>query len=166
MINMPYQATLVYNTPLLRKAVLHFWWRSIGVKFVLVLAGVVCCLALQIASGDRSWLLGVCASATVLGFGFPIALYGVHYRNTLEKFRAMGQPQAQLTVSEDTFSLSSGAGSATLPWSSVAEVWQFQDVWLLLFSKAQFSTLPLACIPSEMRAFILERIKAAGGRID
>jgi hypothetical protein len=162
---MTYQSTLVYDENLLRKAVLHFWWRSLGVKFVLVLAVAVCGLAVLVASGDRSWLMGVCASATILGIGFPIALYLMHYRNTLAKFKAMGQPQAQFTVKEETFSFSSGAGEATLPWSSVVEVWQFQEVWLLLFSRAHFSTLPLACMPSGMQTFILERIKATGGRI-
>lgn len=38
-----------------------------------------------------------------MGIGFPIALHVVHYRATLAKFRATSQPQAQLTLAEDTF---------------------------------------------------------------
>ena len=36
---------------------------------------------------------------------------------------------------------------------------------LLLFSKSQFIILPTVCLPAEMQAFILEQVKAAGGKV-
>jgi len=35
----------------------------------------------------------------------------------------------------------------------------------LLYSKAQFSTLPLACLSPETQAFVLQRVQAAGGKV-
>lgn len=37
-------------------------------------------------------------------------------------------------------------------------------MWLLL-SKAQSVTLPLACVPNDMQAFIAERVTHAGGKL-
>jgi hypothetical protein len=100
------------------------------------------------------------------GAMFVAAIYFVHYRNALQKFRDMGQPRATFRASEESFTVSSGAGTSTLPWSSVTQVWKFKNCWLLLFSKAQFMTLPLACISEDMRSFVLKRVVAAGGKAD
>jgi YcxB-like protein len=87
------------------------------------------------------------------------------YRNALHKLKAMGNAQATLDASATSLSLSSAAGTATLPWSAVAEVWRFKSCWLLLFSKSQFVTLPLENLNPEAAAFILDRIRASGGKV-
>jgi hypothetical protein len=77
----------------------------------------------------------------------------------------MGNGQAELTATPSTLSFSSAAGTSSIPWASVREIWQFQTFWLLLFSKAHFSTLPLADVSPELQEFILERVRATGGKI-
>jgi hypothetical protein len=162
---MPYQTTLNFNESLIRKAVLSFWWRVVGFKFVIamVLIGSSLCFFLYI--GDRSWFVGAHATVLTIGISFLIALYWTHYRNGLKKFRAMSSPQATFSASESSFTLQSDLGSSTLPWSSITEIWQFEQYWLMLFSKAQFVTLPLADISPEFRASILERVRTSGGVI-
>lgn len=120
---------------------------------------------MRIVGGDSSWFVGVLASVLALGIIFMVALYLIHYRNALHKLEAMGRPQATLDVTETSLSLSSGAGTATLPWSAVTELWQFKSCWLLLFSKSQFVTLPLADMTPEAKTFILARIRASGGKV-
>jgi hypothetical protein len=44
-------------------------------------------------------------------------------------------------------------------------VWRFESYWLLLFSKAHFATIPLEGISEQMRVYVLERVKCAGGKI-
>ena len=83
----------------------------------------------------------------------------------MKVYQKMRNPTATLRVEDDTFTLSSSIGTTTLHWTAVKELWKFQSSWLLLFSKAQFSTLPIDDLSSEMRAFILERIQAAGGKV-
>ncbi len=162
---MPYQTTLNYNEPLIRKAVLSFWWRVVGLKLIVAMALIALSLGFFLNSGDRSWFVGVHATVLVICIVFLFMLYWTHYRNGLAKFRAMGSPNATFSASESSFTLESGAGKSTLPWSSVTEIWQFEHYWLMLFSKAQFVTLPLADIPPEFRASILERVRASGGVI-
>jgi len=162
---MTYGATLRYNEALLREAVLAFWWRSVGLAYLIALAVLFASLAFLLFLGDASWAVGAIGTTLAVGVAFPVALYFVHYRNSLRKFRSMGSPQSSFAASESSFSLSSGAGSSTLPWSAITEVWQFSTCWLLLFSKAHFVTLPLADVNSELRALILQRVRASGGKI-
>jgi heme/copper-type cytochrome/quinol oxidase subunit 4 len=162
---MPFQTTLIYNEILLRHAILAYWRRSVGFGFLLALAITALSLAMLLYQGNSSWVVGVLASVLLVGVLFIAAIYFVHLGNSMQKFKAMGSPQASFIADKSEFSFSSGAGQATLPWQSVIEVWQFPEFWLLLFSKAQFVTLPTANLPSEMRAFIVERVRANGGKI-
>ncbi|HET7330603.1 YcxB family protein [Dyella sp.] len=162
---MELRASLTYSPSLIRQAVWAFWRRVVGLQFPAALILITIGLVALLRSGDRSWLVGVVASVLILGTLFMVALFLVHYRNSTQKLRAMGAPQAELIATHSSLSLSSGAGTVSLPWSSVSEVWQFPTFWLLLFSKNQFSTLPLADVSTELRKFMLQRVGEAGGKI-
>ncbi len=161
-----HQAKLHYDEALLREALFGFWWRTVTGR--LLVAMVVCIAGFVYfwVSGDRSWIIGAFGAALLFGVGMIAAVFFVHSANMKRKFRDMGSPEATFTAFESSFSVASGAGSSTIPWSSVTEVWKLKRCWLLLFSRAQFITLPLASVPEEMRTFILQRIADAGGRTD
>ena len=163
---MPHEATLIYSTPLLRQAVFAFWRRSVGVGFFVALLIAALGLVVLMALGQASWLIGGLAVVLVLGIAFATVVYVVHYRNSLRKFRQMDNPQATFRAEESSFTMSSDIGTTTLQWSAVKELWQFPSVWLLLYSKSQFTTLPLACLPPETQAYIVQCIRAAGGKVD
>jgi hypothetical protein len=163
---MPHEATLIYSTTLLRQAVFAFWRRSVGVGFFVALLIAALGLVVLVALGQASWLIGGLAAVLVLGIAFATVVYVVHYRNSLRKFRQMDNPQATFRAEESSFTMSSDIGTTTLQWSTVKELWQFPSVWLLLYSKSQFTTLPLACLPPETQAYIVQCIRAAGGKID
>ncbi len=159
-----HRAVLKYSAPLLRQAVLGFWWRVVGIRFLVALALVALGFALSIREGDTSWVTGVMGSVLVAGTLFAVAIYVVHYRNAMQKLKAMGSSEATLEASDDALALSSGAGSASLPWSAVMEIWRLKGCWLLLLSRSQFVTLPLADLAPDLKNFILEKVQAAGGK--
>jgi len=163
---MPHEATLIYRTTLLRQAVFACWRRSVGVGFFVALLIAALGLVVLMALGQASWLIGGLAVVLVLGIAFATVVYVVHYRNSLRKFRQMDNPQATFRAEESSFTMSSDIGTTTLQWSAVKELWQFPSVWLLLYSKSQFTTLPLACLPPETQAYIVQCIRAAGGKVD
>ena len=162
---MQQQATLIYSEPLLRKAVSVFWRRTVGLSFLFALLFTASSLAVLIWYGDRAWLVGVVGAILFLAIALALLVYFVHRHNALAKFRAMGAPTASLTIDHASLTMTSELGSTTLPWSSVKEIWQYPSFWLLFFSKGQFVTLPLASVPAEMRAFILGRVSATGGKV-
>jgi len=157
--------TLEYTESLVREAVFAFWRRTVGIGFFVALALLACSLAFLLWHGDRSWLVGAIGAFLVFGLGFAFLVYFIHMRNALAKFRGMGSPIATLKLADASFTISSGLGSTSLQWSAVPEVWRFPSFWLLLFSKAQFVTLPLATLPADAQEFILSRVSAAGGKV-
>lgn len=163
---MDYETTLEYSLPLLREAVAGFWWRSVGVGMLIALAVCAGMLAFLLAQGDRSWVVGLLGASTVMGAAISLAIYVVHYRNAVQKFRDMGVPRATFKASVDSFTVSSDVATSTLPWSAITQVWKFKNCWLLLFSKAQFMTFPLASVSQDLQSFVLARVAAAGGKAD
>jgi YcxB-like protein len=162
---MSHEITLHYDESLLRRAAFQIWRRQIGVGFIITLVVLAVGLVTMIANGDTSWLVG--AAGTTLGMGIlvRIALYVVHYRRALQRLKMMGKPEATLILSESSFTISSEIGSSTLPWSAISEIWRFPDFWLLFVSRSSFSTLPLADFSAEAKAFFIERVRAAGGKV-
>ena len=156
---------LTYDEHLLRWAVFAFWRRSIGISFPIALVVVAIIFISLLAQGDLSWIVGAIGMFIVLSIAFVLVVYVVHYRNAIAKLRDMGPPQATFIAEESSFSISSGIGDSTIRWSSVIELWRFSNFWLLLFSKSQFITLPLATISPEMQTFVLKSVQASGGKI-
>ncbi|RYG96027.1 MAG: YcxB family protein [Alphaproteobacteria bacterium] len=163
---MEHETTLEYSVPLLREAVAGFWRRSVGMGMLIALAICAGMLGVLLAQGDKSWVVGLLGAVVTLGAAFVVAIYAVHYRNAIQKFRDMGSPRATFRASDNSFTVSSDLATSTVPWSTVTQIWKFKNCWLLLFSKAQFMTLPLASVPQDMQVFVLERVAAAGGRTD
>ena len=159
------RATLNYTERLVEKAVRLFWLRTVGYGELVAVVVMTTVLAWRLMEGDRSWFVGVLATLVFLSIAIPLAIYFGHYRNSLGKFREMKQPIAEFVVDEDALTLSSDLGATTLKWGAVTEVWRFESLWLLLFSKSQFVTIPLDGLPESMREFVLERVRASGGKI-
>jgi len=163
---MHFTATLTYDKALLRKAAFAFWRRSVGVFFPLVLLSLSGYLAVQAVTSRRDWLWGAMTASVLLGYLVCGAVFVVHYRSGLTKLRDMGSPIAEFTAQDDSFTLTSSIGTACMKWSSVTGVWRFESFWLLLFSRANFSTLPLQNVTPEMQSFVLDRIRSFGGKVD
>jgi len=162
---MTHSATLIYSESLVRQAVFSFWWRGVGVGYFLAIAVASLWVTFSVAAGDRSWVIGVMGTVTVMGVVIAPVVLIVHYRNSMQKFREMVAASATIVAAEATFTLASDLGSSTFKWAVVKEIWKFQDFWLLIFSRSQFATLPLESIPVEMQNFILQRVTAYGGKI-
>ncbi|TLY18872.1 MAG: YcxB family protein, partial [Nitrospirae bacterium] len=120
---MYHETTLIYSEALLRQAVFAFWRRSVGVSFLVALLVAALGLGVLVTQGVASWLVGALAAVLVLGIGFAAAVYVVHYRKSLRKFRQMDKPQAMFRADESSFTMSSDVGTTTLQWSAVKELW-------------------------------------------
>ncbi|QNA88025.1 YcxB family protein [Massilia sp. Dwa41.01b] len=162
---MPLETTLIYSESLIRQATFAYWRRTVGVFFVPVLLALTACFLVLLMQRDLSWITGMIG--TVIGFGYLISasLYVVHYRNSLAKFRRFKDAMVTFHADNNSFTMKSSAGTSTLHWAAVKEVWKFEDVWLLLFSKAQFSTLPVANLSPELRQLIVGSVESAGGKV-
>jgi hypothetical protein len=103
---------LSYSESLIRRAVLAFWFRVTGWRFFIAFALVLVPFTYLVAIGDRSWWVGVFGSILVLAVLFAFALYFVHYRASITKFRAMKNPEATFEAGEERFRVCSDIGSS------------------------------------------------------
>src|SRR5271165_4124563 len=93
---MTHQVTLRYDEQLLRRVVLCFWWRVVGLPFVVALVVAAASLVVLILGGDRSWIVGFLATVLGMGIAVIVAVYVVHYRNVMQKFKATGRPRSNI----------------------------------------------------------------------
>lgn len=162
---MKYKIVLNYTETLIRQAVLRFWWRTVGLGFFVALAILSGLFVFMLVSNQSGWEVGALGAILIFTITFVTVIYFIHYRRSIRKFRSMISPVASLEVSELEFTFSSDIGATTLTWAAISEVLVFENMWLFLFSKAQFSTIPLTGISSEAKDFILSKVKSAGGKI-
>ena len=162
---MRHVATLKYDEHLVSRAVRSYWLRSMGWKTPVAVVIVAALFVTRLAMNDRSWLVGLLGGVAMLGIVMPVAVYWTHYRNSMAKFRELGNPVATLLAEEASFTLSSDAGASILKWNAVTELWRFEGLWLFLFSKAHFATIPLDAMSAEMQSYVLDRVRAAGGKV-
>ncbi|MFN9548896.1 MAG: YcxB family protein [Pirellulaceae bacterium] len=157
--------TLRFSPALLRSAVIGFWWRTVGIRYLLALAAVSLCVGYLVWQGDRSWLIGLLGAVLIFGGLIPAAFFWTQYRQAFAKLRGMKSPEARLAVSDAGLTVSSDLARSEIPWSAVTAVWRFPMFWLLVFSRSQFLTIPLESVPLDVRDRIMSGVEKAGGKV-
>jgi YcxB-like protein len=158
--------TLHYTETFLYRVVRLFWWRKTGVSYFATFTLLAVALGYFWSHGDRSWWVGALAAVLLLGLTVGIAVYVVHHRQTLSRFRRLRTPTATLEMGAERFRLSSDVATSEAAWSTITEVWKFDDFWLLFFSPAQFVTIPLADLDDAARQFLHDRLLAHGAKFE
>jgi hypothetical protein len=151
--------TLHFTEGLLRRAVRAFWWQGTGWSYVVSVA--LCCawFAFRLWSGDRSWVVGMLGALLAFVVVISAAVFVVHSRASLGRFRRMRVPEATLELGEERFRLTSDLGASEIGWNAVTGVRRYPEFWLLYFSRSQFVTFPTADLPDDARALILAKVK-------
>ena len=153
-----HQVDVRYTEPLVREAVNAFYWRTLQRRFgwsgwvALVVTAVA--FGVLVLGGDRSWVVGFTGAAILFVLLIFLAGYVAHYRNTTRRLARMAKPEARFVFTGQDVSISSDAGSATLAWTSIREVWAFPAFWLFLLSRSQFVTMPLEGVGDDVLALI------------
>ncbi len=157
--------TLHLSEPLLRRAVWRFWSRAVGWAGAAAFVLAVAMFSYLLATGDRSWEIGVYGTLLLLMVATAVALYLVHYRAAIGKLRLMKVPEVTIEMTPERLRITADSGVGEIIWPAIKEVWRFDEVWLLFLSRAQFITFPLADLDAEARDFILDRVRSGGGKV-
>ena len=80
-------------------------------------------------------------------------------------FIRMGRPRAQMDIGEEALTVSSDAGSSSIPYAKFKEVRRYPSVWLLVFDKSQFMTFPTQSVTEEAKNLLLSRFEKNGVKI-
>ncbi|MGO1069806.1 YcxB family protein [Lysobacter sp. CA199] len=159
----PARHRVKYTQAMAKDAVRVFVWRRVVVaeKGLWTVAALLLALVLfHVARGDRDWWVGALGVVVLLPPLLLIGVWRAHYRNTVGRFRAMPVPEAVFVFEQDALAIESGVGSMRIPWSSLSEVWERPDYWMLFTGTAQFFTLPIADLSEDDLAWLRDRLQA------
>lgn len=156
---------VTYSKELCRTAAGRFWWCWFGWRTLIELAAGALLLALAVP-WLPGWLAGALSAILIVYAATAVAGYWMQRRRLLALLQSMGDPEARVTLADDHLAIDSGAGRAEVPWSMVRRVKQFPDLWLLFWTGGSFSTLPASQLDDEGRAFVVQKVRQAGGQVD
>lgn len=146
----------------MRKAVIEFYKRTVGVSLPLVFGLMLIFFVYLLWTGNSSWVTGLVGSVLAFALVMMVALYVTHYRNSIQRFRAMKDPVAILELHSDSLAIKAGSGSSEIPSKSITEVWACEDFWLVFLYRAQFFTIPTLNLSSDERENISSRFNEWG----
>jgi hypothetical protein len=149
----------------LKRGVMHFWLRFVNWHGFLALALSVVLFLYLLFTGERSWLLGVSGTVTLLGIIFALRLYFAYLGRALGRFERMKSKSVQITFTDESFSTTTDLGSGSVNWNNIRFIWRFPDVWLLFLEWNNFMSLPTENLDDEVKAFIVERVQGHGGKV-
>ena len=157
--------SLIYTESLVRRSVRRFCGRTIGWLYPVVLLMMFTLTCWFLFEGDRSWFVGVMGTVLLLGTLVPVVLYRNQMAVSLAKFHALEGHPVSFRATDEKVTIRAASAASELQWKAITEVWRYPDCWLLLLSRVQFMTFPLEGVPLDAQAFLLERVKANGGRV-
>lgn len=156
---------LKYTEQLIKKAVLAYWRKEIGIALPVVIAFLTGYWLFLIYEGNQSWVVGALGTALVLGYLMISALYFVQLNRALKRLRRMKVPEATLELDSHRFKISSDVGTSEIEWSQIIKVWRFESVWLVFFSAGEFMTLPTSEFTEESKSLILSILNSHGATV-
>jgi hypothetical protein len=164
MADEPIVFTVRYTRESCWVSALRYWQRRLGMRYAIEVVIGVGLIALA-TQGPYRWLeiaLWIAVSIFVV-LGALILL--THWRRALAGLAALDPPESTWILSEDAIGQRSSLGESAIAWASLAELWKFEDVWLLIWGRDVYSAIPVAQFPRQARQFVERKVKEAGGRI-
>ncbi len=150
---------------LARRAVHRFMTQRLGWSTPVLLTTLAGWISWDFLAGTWS------GTDTVLGGAFAILttlflIYVVRLRAANEFLKRLGDHRVHYTFSETGVRTDSALGSSELKWSSFDEVLKFRDVWLLVYAKNSYLTLPTIHLSRECAGFIDKHVTGRETPID
>ena len=66
---------------------------------------------------------------------------------------------------EGGFKVASAHGEMRFPWDRVTQLWRYPEHWTIGLGDAGSVTIPLASVSEAMQAFVLDQVRAHGGKL-
>jgi len=160
-----HQFTIKFTEEHIKYAVRKFFVRYLGIRFPVMFLLLAVVLAQRIITGQIDWLFGSLLAVLVMGVGIFVAAYFQRLNHALVQLRTMGDGTVRYEVSDSLVKASSSLGSTEVKWEMFEALWIFPRVWLLMFDKAGYLTLPSEQMNEDIKSFLKQRIAAVGGKI-
>jgi hypothetical protein len=157
---MSFSATIKYDRLLVRRALNRFMVKRLGKTFIAVLILVVGALSYWYLTGEWTWLLTFVAVAVAVIIAFLSWVYYARLRAAEGFFEKANDPTVTIRFTTEGVRTDSDLGTSDLKWLVFEEILKFPDIWLLVYAKSGYMTLPLDRLTPECMRFIEQQIAA------
>jgi hypothetical protein len=164
MADEPIVFTVRYTREACWISALRYWQRRLGMRYAIELVIGVGLIVLA-TQGPYRWLeIAITVAVSIfalLGAGLLV----IHWRRALAGLAVLRPPESTWILTEEAVGQRSSLGESAIAWTSLAELWKFEDVWLLIWGRDVYSTIPIAQFPRQARQFVERRVRESGGKI-
>jgi hypothetical protein len=157
----PIVFTVRYTREHCLAAAWRYWQRRLGFRYALELA-IGAGLLVLATQGPYRWLEVALMIAVGLFALVGAAYFLIHWLRALQGLAALDPPESTWTLTEDAIAQKSSLGESAIAWPSLLGVWRFPDLWILVWGKDVYSTIPAANLPRDARALIERRARETG----
>lgn len=142
----------------------RYWQKKLGYRYALELA-IGSGLLVLATQGPYRWIEIALMVAVGIFALLGASIFLIHWQRALLGLRALDPPESTWTLTEEAIAQKSSLGESAIAWEALLEVWRFENLWLLVWGKDVYSTIPIGHLPREARAMIERRVRETGGRI-
>ena len=155
---MEHSCTVKYDRALVRRALHCFMFHRLGCSGIgaLLLLPVLFLASYFLALWNV--YLSIIAVVYVIVAGVIIFIYFLRLRTSEGFFEKSKDPCVCFTFSNEGVETNSDIGSSFLKWAAFDELMEFSDVWLLVYARSGYITLPVKQLTSESQLFIEEKL--------
>jgi hypothetical protein len=149
-----------HTSRLAKRAWLHYYMHKDAGWLIGMLVITVIGLA-DLFMGSGSWFGGFCLGAA--------SVYLISWWNSYQAASTYRPKDSRIKViiTNEDLSFELNSRKTTAPWQDVTDLWKFRDLWLFFIRGSEFySTVPVAAMNAETMAFIENKMKETGGRIE
>ena len=157
---MLHTATIKYDRPLVRRALNRFMVKRLGKTFFLGLPALILVFLFFYFTNSWTWpitLMAIVIAAVLLFLSF---VYYARLRAAEGFFDKANDPTVTLRFTAEGVRTESELGTSDIKWVVFEEILKFRDVWLLVYAKSGYMTLPLDQLTPECSQFIEQQMIA------
>src|SRR5262245_36961586 len=149
-----------YDRPLVRRALNRFMIQRLGNSFFVALPFAFLLFLYLYLTGSWTRSITYLSIAIAVLVTFTLLVYYARLRAAEGFFDKANDPTVKLIFTTDGVQTESDLGSSDLKWAAFEEILKFRDLWLLIYAKSGYMTLPLDQLTSECAQFIEKQMAA------
>jgi hypothetical protein len=157
---MPCSATIRYDRRLVRAALNRYMARRLGKSFFIAIAVVLAIFLLSFFTGGWNWLLTALGLILFAFLAFILFIYSARLRAAEGFFDKANEPTVTFQFTDDGVVTESDLGNTNLKWQVFDEILKFPDIWLLVYARSGYMTLPVDQLTTECLQFIEKQISS------
>lgn len=134
--------SLRYDRPLLKQAVANYIKRIYLKRMVWMTIAIIALVIFAFTCTDSPWLQAFTIVPAVFLPAMLAVGYVVRIIQSLQRLNLLDDGRVTVTATDASFNIESAIGKSEMNWKLFSELWEFPEMYLLLYNNNQFITLP------------------------